>query len=123
MEPSNEEIWGSRVACIYYELQGKRWNKEWWEGYHPDVYNQTYDKYSGAFNVGRAGNEIIKKLSVMNPEEIKKYTLELQMWWRDKREELEERDRLRDQKYEDEVIRRRALLKLNDEEKRVLGLK
>ena len=47
MEATSKEKELSKIACLLDELDGKPFNKNHWEGYHPKVYSQTYDKYTG----------------------------------------------------------------------------
>lgn len=81
MEPSSRECQLSKVACLLDELNGEPINKTYWQGYHPKVYSQTYDIYT---DVSEGLVEtLIKKLE---QTDVTKYSLEMQMWWRDYQE-------------------------------------
>lgn len=107
----------SEVLTFLEELETGVFVKENTNGYRKDVYNRPLD-------------EINKELEIKVPElcsklqnlDTTKYSLELQMWWRDHKEA----DRLRLEKEMKEVmdnkLREQAISKLTDYEKKLLGL-
>jgi hypothetical protein len=40
MDPNSNEAQLSQVACLLDELAGKPFNRDHWQGYHPDVYGK-----------------------------------------------------------------------------------
>lgn len=69
----------SQVACLLDELDGKQWNRDWWNGYHPDVYFQKLYKQDADEMVARLCGELRKR-------DVTQYSLEMQIWWRDHQE-------------------------------------
>lgn len=76
MSASGAEKSISIVACLLDELDGVVASKSSWEGYHPQVYN-NYTK-------DRADKMVAELCSrLQEVEDITKYSLEMQIWWRD----------------------------------------
>lgn len=73
MNPSNKELEISRVACLLDEIKGIPINRSHWDGYHPLVYNRK-------FNDDKMVRELCSKLRSLD---VTKFSLEMQMWWRD----------------------------------------
>ncbi len=84
LDPNNREKEISKVACLLDELNGIPMNKLNWNGFHPRVYCQD-------FNADILVAELCSKLSKLN---VKDYSLEMQIWWRDH----QEADSLREKK-------------------------
>lgn len=117
MGANNREVELSKIACCLEEiLERKKINKNDWGGYHPKIYSKHISN--------KKANEMISKLCRLCSEadDITKYSLELQMWWRD-HQELD-RQRLERERIEalDKKHREEGLAKLTKEEKKALGL-
>jgi hypothetical protein len=119
MEPSATEIEVSKMACILDELNGGKIDKVYWKGYHPKVYSQTYDKYNNSIS-----KEELEKILViaLKKVDVTKYSLEVQMWWRDYKERDKVTKSVLKEKRKQDKIKEKALAKLTPEEKAVLHL-
>ena len=111
---TNQELLLSRVACLLDELDGKSINPHHWRGYHPRVYNCVH---------GTLGDELVSQLcSRLQTLDVKKYSLEMQIWWRDHqaadKARCENELRIARTNKEREAI----LAKLSPHERKVLGL-
>lgn len=115
MNPNDWEIEMSKVACLLDELNGLTYTKDEFSGYHPQVYNKHVSK--------KLGDKWVETLcSKLQKEDVKKYSLEMQLWWRDhqaadKKRLKEERAQIKDKKKKEE-----ALAKLTPYERKLLGL-
>jgi hypothetical protein len=113
MEADGLEIALSQVACLLDELDGKGpINPSHWRGYHPSVYNRRAD-----------GDALVAKLcKKLQGKDVTKYSLEMQIWWRDHQEA--DRARVKKEIAEAEAKKQRdaAMEKLTPHEKRLLGL-
>lgn len=114
MEANSLEREISKVHCLLDELDGKEWSNSDWNGYHPKVYCRVNRELA---------DKLVRKLcSKLKTADVTKYSLEMQMWWRDH----QEADAAREQHEQDKKIeaekRAAALAKLTDEEKELLGL-
>jgi len=111
MNPSTMEKNISRVACLLDELNGMKYSRQHWEGYHPLVYGKPFD----------ADTMVSRLCERLQSVDVTKYSLEMQIWWRDhqaadkKRVEREMQER----KTADE--RETALSKLTPYERKLLG--
>jgi hypothetical protein len=112
MDASGKEIALSQVACLLDELRGKPINREHWRGYHPAVYNKGLD-----------GDSLVSELCAkLQNEDVTKYSLEMQMWWRDHQEADAKRLEAEMQSQKSKADRQAALEKLSPYERRLLGL-
>lgn len=116
MNPNDAEKSASLMLCLLDELDGKKHrNKSHLDGYHPKAYMKNCSKDT----LDKLTVELCSKLQKVD---VTKYSLELQIWWRDHqaadkaRVEQELRDRL--QKADKEA----ALAKLTPYERKLLGL-
>lgn len=89
--------------------------KDYDNGYDPRIYNKGLTK--GHLDVKT--EELCSRLQTKSNEEISKYSLELQLWWRDHQEADAKR-----LKEELKIVSEKelALAKLSDYEKQLLGL-
>lgn len=117
MEPQPREREMSRVMCLLDELDGKKWDRSSWAGFHPSAYCQSNTQQ----RLDKATAQLCRRLRKRTPEEISKLSLELQMWWRDhqaldqaRMEEAIEQERK-------DRLKQAALEKLTKEEREVLG--
>ena len=74
------EIRLSRAQCLLDELDGKKWDRHSWDGYHDKVYNL------GKELLETAANSVVATLCArLQKVDVTKYSLEMQIWWRDHR--------------------------------------
>lgn len=113
MDASHREVELSRVACLLDELDGREFNAEHWKGYHPNVYCQP-DAH---------GDALVSALcDRLQRIDVKKYSLEMQMWWRDHQRADKERIEKELAEKQTAAARRAALAKLTKHERKLLGL-
>jgi hypothetical protein len=112
MEASGKEKQISRVACLLDELNGKEFSGSSWDGYHPAVYSRSVDGDSLVVDLCRRLQSV----------DVTKYSLEMQIWWRD--HQKADRERLEKEVAEQatEADKERALSKLTDYERKLLRL-
>lgn len=104
----------SRVACLLDELAGKKWERSYWDGYHPRVYCKASRDM---------GNQMVRELcDALQGRDVTQYSLEMQIWWRDHQAADKARceRELARAKAADE--RKAALAKLTPHERKVLSL-
>lgn len=113
MDATGDEVALSQVACLLDELNGKRKiDRSHWEGYHPDVYNKHVN-----------GDKLVAKLcSRLQSVDVTKYSLEMQMWWRDHQKADKERLKAELKQKKTKAAKAAALKKLNPYERRLLGV-
>lgn len=100
------------------ELDGRVGPTEWQGRTHKDL-----DTASHRVIIQTATRTLCAKLRDKTPEEIREYSLELQMWWRDhQRVDLDRRDRLR-VSIQDATDTLAALTKLTERERALLNVK
>ena len=103
----------SKVACLMDELDGKKINRDRWDGYHPRVYNKRVD--ADAMTA-----ELCARLQEVD---VADYSLEMQIWWRDHTEADKKRAEASVEKAKNEKQKRAAMEKLTPRERKLLGLK
>jgi hypothetical protein len=116
MEADRREIDLSRVACLQDEINGKAFKREYWEGYHPRVYNKGLSKTD-------ADNMVSELCAFLSGADVAKYSLEMQIWWRDHQKADRAREEREFQARAKAEIRARVLAKLTPYEKKALGIK
>lgn len=80
MEPQPREVEMSRVLTLTDELNGKKFSKDNYSGYHPNAYCKSISQ--GELNEATA--KLCQWLRLQEQlGKIGKYSLKLQMWWRD----------------------------------------
>ncbi len=109
------EVMVSKVKCLLEELDGKSIDKSDWDGYHPEV----YCKNIGKIEADKLVAELCSKLQKID---VTKYSLELQMWWRDHKKADLERVEKELAEIQNEEDRQKALKKLTVYERKLLGL-
>ncbi len=113
MEASDLELQLSRVACLLDELDGKPLNQSHWRGYHPAVYNK--------WEVD--GDKMVSELcDRLQSVDVTKYSLELQMWWRDHQRADKERIEHELARKKHDSDREAVISKLTPYERKLLGL-
>ena len=113
MEANNLEREISRVYCLLEEIEtGKPVDTKSgnWDGYHPSVYGQPVGRKQGDEAVARLCG-ILRKT-----RNIKKYSLEMQMWWRDHQEADRARERRERKDAEQKALAKSAMQKITKEE-------
>lgn len=116
MEANGKEEEISKVCCLLDELKGKEIDPNYWEGYHPKVYNKGLSDTQ----CDKLVSELCSELQKLD---VSKYSLEMQIWWRDHQRADAKRlkEELDAQKLKKE---KEALLsRLTDYEKKLLGIK
>lgn len=119
MYPHPNEVIASQCLTILDELNGKKFNKDNYGGYHPDAYNVGITK-KGCDSLTAQVCE--KMTEIEKRQDISKYSLELQIWWRD--HQLADKERFKKDLdiIEKEKLKKKALSKLTYEERLALGL-
>lgn len=111
--PTNYEVQISRVACLLGEIEGRQCESDWWKGYHPDVYGKVTNEL---------GNSLIAQLcDLLQKESVTKYSLEMQLWWRDYQKADKERLDREIQERTAAAEKEAALAKLTPYERKLLG--
>lgn len=117
MEATITEIVVSQIYCVRDELEKRKVERSWWNGYHPGVYGKVPDKK----DVDQVAAWCCAVLSDYPDRKIKKQSLELQLWWR-KHQEADIKRKKADQDASSEAaLRASALAKLTPEERAALG--
>lgn len=120
MEPTDLEIRLSQIACLFNELDGKPCtNSSYRRGFHPDIYSQTYDKYNSPESEKCLTERLVSRIRQID---IAKYSLEMQIWWRDHQAAVKYDERKRADKKKVERLRTAALKKLTPQERRLFEL-
>ena len=115
LRATNGEVEMSRVACLLDELAGKKFDPSHWDGYHPAIYCKGRDDE-------RDDRLVAKLCEKLQSLDVKDYSLEMQIWWRDhqKADKLRVEEELRAKK--DAAARKAAIEKLSDYERKLLGV-
>lgn len=114
LNASGREIELSRVACLLDELDGKPINASYWDGYHPLVYGKC-----GEINEDKLVSKLCSRLQNID---VKKQSLEMQIWWRD--HQIADKKRLKNELKEkkNKISRAAAIAKLTKYERKLLHL-
>jgi hypothetical protein len=117
LEPTNFEIELSKVYDLLQELRTGHLPDEYGSGFHPEVYNKHHPK--------KHLDDCVAKLcsQLQQVKDITKYSLELQMWWRDHQKADKKRIEKELKTYNDVKARKLALKKLTPYERKLLKLK
>lgn len=119
MEPHSHEVIASQCLTLIDELNGKKFNKDHYEGYHPDAYNVGITK-EGCDSLTA---QVCEKLTeIEKRQDISKYSLELQIWWRDHKAADKKREKQEKKNANKESLKKKALAKLTKAERKALGL-
>jgi hypothetical protein len=117
MNPTELETNLSKVYGLFDELRTGKLPKEFGTGYDKRVYNRgiTQQKL----------NEKVEELCSLlkKKKDITKYSLEMQVWWRDHQKADKEREKKEAKQKEYDKARKKALAKLTPAEKKLLNLK
>ena len=113
LEPNGREIKLSQVACLLDELDGKEIDQYHWRGYHPSVYSKRVD-----------GDKMVKKLCKrLQDVDVKDYSLEMQIWWRDHKAADKARVEAQLAAAKDAKAKKAAIAKLTAHERKLLGIR
>jgi len=117
LEATAKEVELSRVLCHHAELDGKpNYPASWYQGYHPKVYSKFVSRED-------ADEWVAHLCSRCQQIDVTKYSLELQMWWRDHQAADAKRKQDAKEAAELEKLRLAAMAKLSPEERKALGLR
>lgn len=116
LEANGMEIEHSKVLALLKELKTGKLPSFFGDGYHKDVYNKTT---KGILDEKVA--ELCSKLQ--DVEDVKKYSLEMQMWWRDHQKADKARIKRIAQSKKEAKDKEELLSKLSPYEKKLLGIK
>lgn len=111
MNPMPRELKLSKIECLLDELEGQKIISMHWQGYHPRVYN-----------TGCSVDNTDKLCRLLKTVDVSKYSLEMQMWWRDHQEADQARMRAERKAMKLQRLRLSAMSKLTNEERKALGL-
>lgn len=118
MQANSLEIEISKVMCHLNELDGLEVKPSWLDGYHPKVYCNRINRDAA----DKAVANLCERLRRMDKPSISKYSLELQIWWRDHEKADEVRIMKEKAQAEMDRVKESALSKLSEEEKKALGV-
>lgn len=117
LEPTEIEIEMSRVKALLVELNtGKL------PAYYGDVYRASTYNNTGKDELDKATDNLCQRLGARSDEAMKKYSLEMQIWWRDHQAADAKRKRREILDLQTEELRKNALNKLTPKEREILGL-
>ena len=112
LEPNQNEIHLVKIEALLEELQTGNLPDWYGNGGHHSVYNKATDK-----RLHDATVALCAKLQTI--PDVKVYSLEMQMWWRDHQAADAKRLKKEIEEFKD---KEKALAKLSDYEKKLLGL-
>ena len=115
LDPNGFEVELSRVACLLDEISGKKWENPHWSGFHPAVYCKVIGK-------AKADKMVDQLCKALQEVDVTKYSLEMQLWWRDHKAADEKRIQAQIEADAQQVDREAALAKLTDYERQLLDL-
>jgi len=114
MEATAMEVAASHCACLLAELNGAKNWREGWDGYRTGVYGNVTREYLDSLT-----ENLCKRLQAVD---VTKYSLEMQMWWRDHQAADKARLEAEQKAIETDEERKAALAKLSPYERRILGV-
>jgi hypothetical protein len=115
MNPTHLEKNLSEAMTLLDELNGLSFNKNYFRGYHPKVYCKSVYKE----HLDKATAELCSRLS---KTDVTKYSLEMQVWWRDHQEADKARKVVESVQRKQNKEKEEVLAKLTPEERKLLGL-
>jgi hypothetical protein len=115
MRASNHEISLSVVYGLLDELKTGKLSEKF-----PDAYDKRiYLKFLSKEHLDQKTEELCSKLQQLD---VSKYSLEMQIWWRDHQKADKERLQKEMKQHKDEEAKEKALSKLSAYERKLLGL-
>ncbi len=115
MNPSNFEKDIAKVYALLDELDGRPLPKNYGDGYDP----RTYNKYLLRSHLDEKVEELCSKIQKID---VKSYSLEMQIWWRDHQKADKERIEAELKVIKDKTAKEIALAKLTPHERKLLHL-
>ena len=118
MDASSSEINLSRVLLLLDELDGKGApdpHGDQWAGYDKRVYSRGTTK-------SLLNEKVALLCSRLQKIDVTKYSLEMQVWWRNHQCADRKREKMERAKSETAKVKAAALKKLTTKEKKALGL-
>ena len=110
-EPSVIDVTVHEARCVLRELDGEKLTPaDWRNARAGSGYSSDCDAI------------VAEACDRLKHVDVSKYSLELQMWWRDHQEADRRREEKERQKAAEDALRAAALAKLSPEERKVLGL-
>ncbi len=118
MDPTQGELNLATVYQLLDEIKTGKLTEDFPDGFD----NRAYGKSDADIqkDLDKRTAELCKKLQKLD---VKKYSLELQMWWRDHQKADKERIEKFLEKKKTNADKKKAMDKLTDYEKELLGLK
>lgn len=115
LEPTAREIALANIFLLLDELDGKKLDLSKYNlGTDPRSYNNSSQEL-----LDSKTDELCSRLQLTD---VTKYSLEMQMWWRDHRQADKKRLEKEIKKYHEDSVRESALSKLTSYERKLLGL-
>ncbi len=118
MDPTQSELNLATVLQLLDELKTGKLPENFPNGFDNRAYGKGETELQKELDKRTA--ELCKKLQ---KTDVTKYSLELQMWWRDHKKADKERIEKYLEKKKTNADKKKALAKLSDYEKEILGLK
>ena len=115
MNANESEINLSVVYGLLDELKTGKLPKNFGDGYDKRVYNKGLSKE----HLDKKTEELCSKLQKLD---VSKYSLEMQIWWRDHQKADKERLQKEIKQHKDDKAKEKALSKLSAYERKLLGL-
>jgi len=114
MDPTQFEKNLSEVYQLLDELKTGELSENFGNGYDDRVYNKGLSK-------SHLDKKTAELCSLLKKTDVTKYSLEMQMWWRDHQKADKERLLAERQKRQDKKEIKEALAKLTEKERKLLG--
>jgi hypothetical protein len=116
LNPTSLEKNLSVVYGLIDEFRTGKLPEDFGNGYDERIYNKGLGKR-------HLDDKVIELCSLLKGVEIERYSLEMQIWWRDHQRADEEREDREKKEAIVKEIKERALAKLTEEEKAILGIR
>ena len=116
LEPNNMEVEHSKVLALLKELKTGKLPRSFGDGSHSRVYNKTTKEI-----LDEKVEELCSKLQ--DVEDTKKYSLEMQIWWRDHKKADRARLKMISEAKKKSKDRQELVNRLTPYEKELLGIR
>lgn len=114
LEARPSEVEASKVLALLEELETGNLPEYFGDGYYSEVYNKNEKEI-----LSEKVPELCKKLQKVD---VSSYSLEMQLWWREHQKADKERIEKELKLIQEDSDRQKAINKLSDYEKGLLGL-
>ena len=114
LEARPSEVEASKVLALLEELETGKLPNYFGDGYYSEVYNKNEKDI--------LSNKVPELCERLQNTDVSKYSLEMQMWWREHQKADKERIEKELNLKKEESERQKAISKLSDYERRLLGL-